>query len=366
MKKFKYVLALFYISVAISAIAQTGKAQVNGSVLDTNSVPWAYATVTFTLNNPSGQPPINTATGLPVQPIIKGQTVSSGQFGVSVDINADVVPFGTSWNLSICPVTGQDCYTKTGIVSISTGTSIGTVSEPLFTTVGSEVQNVNSVSQLTNPTIPPKFGRLAIVGNQVYMYDVTTMNWIEAGGTLTPTQIASALTGQTISPAVITATTSISTPGTITTGGGLVGVSGSNLIIKQGGTTSNLFFENSSGGTLCTIGTTAVLTCLNTIVGNSLEAVNTITNAKGMQIATGTPCVALPGASCIVTVTLPNSEPDTNYTVTGCMQKNGDAGAPVAFGVGIVTTTAFDFSVWNFGTTSTDTTGTWNCLVIHN
>jgi hypothetical protein len=90
-----------------------------------------------------------------------------------------------------------------------------------------------------------------------------------------------------------------------------------------------------------------------------------LSNGAGLQIAIGTVCAttATPLNVCTASMSLPVTEPDTAYKVTGCTAA-GTAATVTTGSVSSLTTTGFSVAV--VGLTSTaNSTGTLSCLVSH-
>lgn len=93
-----------------------------------------------------------------------------------------------------------------------------------------------------------------------------------------------------------------------------------------------------------------------------------LVNAPGIQAASGAGCAITAGAIgnlCTGTMTLPVTEPDTSYKVTGCTIIGASNGSQTIGGVGALTTTTFAFTQIALSTTNVGG-GTVQCLVIHN
>jgi hypothetical protein len=115
-------------------------------------------------------------------------------------------------------------------------------------------------------------------------------------------------------------------------------------------------------------GTTAVgvLTATNTTV-TTLGVSNTITNAPGIQVATGPGLSVAGGSFANPTITLSPAEPDNAYTVNGCSITGiTGTGTPLFSNVNAKTTTTFSIAEFNLSTTNAYSGGTITCLVVHN
>lgn len=129
------------------------------------------------------------------------------------------------------------------------------------------------------------------------------------------------------------------------------------------GTTFGIHDVTDSVDALCMSNTFAVFS--KALSAASLQANTSIVNGGGLQIATGNVCTTtnVPLNTCISTMSLPTTEPNTTYSVSGCVA--ADATVAVATGsIGGRSTTGFSLTV--IGLTSTaNTTGTLTCLVTH-
>lgn len=407
MKRF---LALFFPLVfgVGSCIAQSSVT--SGTVTDAGSVVWAFATVTATLSNPSGQTPVNIVSGLPVDTVQTTTTNSIGLFSVMVDRTDEIVPSGTTWNYVACSVTGV-CATVNTTVTTATKTIIFPAI-PAVSVAGLQIPNANQASQLATP-VGPSFGSIAVIGNGLFIYDVTTMTWVPVqGASPTSSQIVALIAGQTIAPLAITglsvpnaiagttiAPTLIQGSGSISITGGISGGAGHftsavvNGNLQVTGSTSALTAITATGGytqsgtgvntftgptnvtgifnanaTVSFTGTGTNGTTISQLTSNSLQAGTKIVNGNGMQVATGSlaACGAMvPGPTgCLITVTFPSTEPDTSYSVHGCMPQNTNQ--PVYAGnTNNFATNSFTLSVLAFAS-ATVNSGTIACVVIHN
>lgn len=93
-----------------------------------------------------------------------------------------------------------------------------------------------------------------------------------------------------------------------------------------------------------------------------------IVNGAGMQIVSGSGCTISAGAiggTCTGTITLPATEPDTSYNISGCSVVSPAAGPSSIGGLSSLTTTGFTFTQVALGTASTGG-GTIECTVTHN
>lgn len=93
-----------------------------------------------------------------------------------------------------------------------------------------------------------------------------------------------------------------------------------------------------------------------------------ITNSQGLQVTSSTGCTIAAGATlttCTVTVTMPQTEPDTNYSVVGCAVDTASGGNMIAGPVRTKTTTTFQAPLYSadVGTTGG---GLLKCMVIRN
>lgn len=291
MKKF---LSLFSYLVFAVGFCVAQSSVTSGTVTEVGGVVWAYATVTATLVNPSGQPPINIISGLAVATMKTATANSSGLFSVTVDRNDEIVPSGTSWNYTVCSVAGI-CTTVNTSVRTSTLTVV-IPSPPETSVAGKDVTNVNQVSQLAQP-VGPSFGKIAIIGNSIFIYDVTTMSWVSPS----PTQAAiiAAMNGATISPASITGSGLINITGTVTGGAAhfttLVIPGISELSVAEMGSATLT-------GTLTGSGTFALTGTGASSVGGSFSANNFITSTNCSSSASPAICGSAPSGSFIIPV----------------------------------------------------------------
>ena len=105
-------LFVCFVFVCFVAITHADAQAVSGTIVDNQGGQWAYAVVSFTLLNPSGQRPVNTQTGGPVIIPPPLTANSSGFFTTSLAGNNIIVPFGTQWVPHICPFNpGLQCQT---------------------------------------------------------------------------------------------------------------------------------------------------------------------------------------------------------------------------------------------------------------
>jgi len=99
-----------------------------------------------------------------------------------------------------------------------------------------------------------------------------------------------------------------------------------------------------------------------TLAGTHISATGAITQTAYFQIATGTGCsvTAVPFNACATTMTLPVTEPDTSYIVSGCMVN----GANQFIGnIGSFTTSNFVAATFSEGQVASG--GAVACLVTH-
>lgn len=148
------------------------------------------------------------------------------------------------------------------------------------------------------------------------------------------------------------------------------------LVLDQAGNEYICLFTGSPTGTITLLQPTTVTTLgvatetvttltATSLSTNSLKANTTVVNGAGLQIATGAVCAttAVPLNTCVMTITLPVTEPNTSYLVSGCTA----ADATVAIDTGSIggrTTTSFALTI--IGITSTaNSAGTVSCVVTH-
>lgn len=96
----------------------------------------------------------------------------------------------------------------------------------------------------------------------------------------------------------------------------------------------------------------------------SLAVAQTIVNANGLQVVTGSGCTTAASlmAPCNVTMTLATVEPNTAYSVEGCTMNGA---AAILGNASSLTTTNFVLAEYS-ATAAAATGGTVTCLVIHN
>ena len=100
-------LSLFIFLASTICLAQTNT--ISFTVKDTAGVQWPYATWSIDLYNPSGgQRPININSGQPVITHYAGTLPSTALLSQLVTPNADIVPSGTSYIITICPIAGPN------------------------------------------------------------------------------------------------------------------------------------------------------------------------------------------------------------------------------------------------------------------
>lgn len=100
-------LSLLIFLASTFCLAQTNT--ISFTVQDTAGVQWPYATWSIDLYNPSGgQRPININTGQPVITHYAGTLPSTALLSQAVTPNADIVPSGTAYVITICPIAGPD------------------------------------------------------------------------------------------------------------------------------------------------------------------------------------------------------------------------------------------------------------------
>lgn len=125
----------------------------------------------------------------------------------------------------------------------------------------------------------------------------------------------------------------------------------------DGTNTAEISLDAESG----TIGSNSVLTGI-------LGVSNKITNGVGLQIVTGSGCTITAGAignNCTATLTLPVTEPDTAYDITGC-GITGAANGSVTLG-GAANTSTTTISITEIALSNTNVGGgTIKCIVTHN
>lgn len=288
----------YYLYVLMCMFSTLGFSQQSNTM--GNIVGWPFATITVTLQNPSGQTPINIMNGQTVATKVVGMTNSAGNFTITVDRNDLIVPNGTRWLYHACSMDGT-CFDSQPVYVVSAPQTI-TLVPPILSLEGTKVVITNGASNLRKPTAMEGYGRMAIVGNSLWVFDLTTMNWIASPVTLTQAGVVSAIAGAAIAPA------SIVVSGTSTFGA--------------------------------------------------------ITNGKGIQVATGTVGVINAGITSTISVSLPITETNNLYSVTGCSY-NGSNVTYVAITLSAFTTTSFSASITNLGLPPT-VASTITCLVIHN
>lgn len=122
--------------------------------------------------------------------------------------------------------------------------------------------------------------------------------------------------------------------------------------------TTTLTFSHTSGST----GAQAV--SFPNLYAAHFSATGAIVNTAYFQFATATACNVTATAfnTCVVNVTLPVTEPDTNYTILGCELNSNVSGALVAQ-AGASSTTNFGVEIVSYGLATSNLALT--CLVIH-
>jgi hypothetical protein len=128
-------LFICFVFVCLSVATRANAQAVSATIVDTQGQTWAYAVVSFTLNNPSGQRPINTQTGLPVTIPPPITANSTGFFTTSLTANNIIVPFGTQWIPHICPFNpNMQCQTLAAFtlsIPVDISASIATQLNPV-------------------------------------------------------------------------------------------------------------------------------------------------------------------------------------------------------------------------------------------
>lgn len=316
-------MKVFYLGLVL-AILTCGcfgqQSDTRGTLTDAGGVVWDYATVTATLQNPMGTPPINIMTGQKVKTVVTANSGAVGQFDIVVDRNDLIVPSGTKWVYKICPVSGEQfCVTTLPQNIVASPFFLTWPPTPAISVSGSRVTNANNINQLAIPTD----GELSIVGNSLFIYDVTTNAWI--GLSVSQADILAAVNASTISPVAIIGT------GPVTRGAGT--------------------FTSLSGASLNVSGVSQLGT--------------SIANSAALQVDAVGPCspTLASGAlfSCTVNMTLQVPEPDVNYTPI-C---SANSTATWAGMVSNKTTTNFTVTLLSFISGGGSTTDA-RCLTFHN
>lgn len=328
MKKFLVLFSSLVFSVGF-CFAQSSVT--SGTVTDAGSVVWAYASVTATLSNPSGQTPVNIVTGQPVDTVQTATANAAGLFTVTVDRTDEIVPSGTSWNYVACSVAGV-CAAVNTTVTTATKTIVFPAI-PAVSVTGLQIPNANQSSQLAAP-VGPSFGQIAIVGNTFFIYDVTTMTWIPVTSS-TSAVIIAAISGATIQPGNIT-------------GAGNINITGA-MSAHAGNLTSLVVTGNSQVQGTSSLGTK-------------------ISNTAGIQVATAILPAISPGSFSTVVITLPVAEVGTTYVATGCNANDAiNISTPTAITVNEVSKTASTVTVIASNLSiNPSIAGTVSCTIVQN
>ena len=107
MKKFLLGISLLFLSVFSSAQNTTA---ITGTLTDSDSQTWNYATWSAKLIVPGGGSPRYIGGG-PAPTSFTGTLSSSGVFSGSVGNNAAIIPYGTQWQFTLCSLTSAQCQT---------------------------------------------------------------------------------------------------------------------------------------------------------------------------------------------------------------------------------------------------------------
>jgi len=141
--------------------------------------------------------------------------------------------------------------------------------------------------------------------------------------------------------------------------------------------TLKLTHTGSAGRSIVSIGNEVdaldFVATLGNVTGKTLAVLGNVSNNPGFQIATVPGCAITIGAignSCIVTITLANTEPDTAYIVAGCSFTEG-VGTTGPFTIGSIfskSTTLFQTSLVALTAVGANPAGigTISCTVVHN
>lgn len=166
MKTFKiFIITLFLLctGIAHAQVPPQNYVPVQGQVIDPSSTTWGYGGITFKYYNPSStQPPVWTATGVPLQPselTLTTQLDQNGDFEISnVPDNAAISPAGSGWQLTICPTASTPCQVSPNAVTV-TGNSTVDVSSFIASFIQTPVIAPGTItlaynqSEINNPPV---------------------------------------------------------------------------------------------------------------------------------------------------------------------------------------------------------------------
>lgn len=116
-------LILLLVGVAPRAWGQ-GLTTVTGTLTDPQGLPMRYGSIKFVLISPGGPAP--TLNGLPITGIVGPTGLDfNGGFTLNLADNNVVLPAGTAWRATICPIVGQTCIEFTFPAGGQAGTITG-------------------------------------------------------------------------------------------------------------------------------------------------------------------------------------------------------------------------------------------------